>query len=454
MDGWRTRWYVWRAAWLWLAVAALGTAGCKPSPLAGAGSGRSASTVTIHVNPVSSAQFPDGKTWKTAFFTLAEALQAAPDGAEIWLAPGIYRAPAGNLAVGEIHHRQNLRIIGGILPNDTGAETTKPSVLEGKRGTDRLLHVLDVRHSTGISVHHVTVTGGGAGQNASETDASNWGGGIHIQDSQIKLQKVTCESNQAHLGGCLGIRGQSHVEVLDSIFRDNKAKKSEHLSAGSVSDEESAAAFWSWGLGGAVAVDEDGTVVIRNSEFIGNIASVKGGALYGNRCHLRLEEGTKFTNNRAGEKDKIGEGGAVAASRSRLTLQQVTFVANQALQRGGALHAGEASTVQVESSEFRDNKARGDAGAVQLDTGSNLRITNTVFANNMAIQNAAVLQAAGNSSVSVSGSRFTENKAKNGFCAVALMQASQWQEEEGNTYVDNTSLSDSTGEHPPCRGAP
>ncbi|MEM7495212.1 MAG: right-handed parallel beta-helix repeat-containing protein [Myxococcota bacterium] len=438
-----------RKTWLCLAIAC-GTAGCKPPGLAGAGSGRGAVTVTIHVNAVSKARFPDGKTWKTAFPTLAQALQAAPDNAEIWLAPGTYRARAGKLAVGEIHHRKDLRIIGGISPDSTGAETIKPSVLDGKRGTGRVLHVLDVRDSTGISIHHVTVTGGRAGQSADDKDAGNWGGGIFVQDSQVKLQEVTCERNEGHLGGCLGVHGQSRVEVLDSTFRDNQAKKSEDLDKGLVGGDGDIAAIWPWGLGGAVAVEEDGTLSVRGSAFIDNIASAVGGAVYGNRCDLHFAEGTTFTGNRVGEGDKVGEGGAVAASHVRLTLRQATFTGNQAA-RGGALHATMSSTVRVEKCGFRGNKARGDGGAVHLETSSGLFIADAVFTDNTATQNAGVLHITGDSSVAVSSSRFTGNKAGAGICAVALVRASRWREGEGNTYADNASSGDPMGDDSPCR---
>lgn len=103
------------------------------------------------------------------------------------------------------------------------------------------------------------------------------------------------------------------------------------------------------GSGGAVYVNQ-GTVIMNNNTFDGNIANrtagavALGGATGKARCNI-------FKNNSAGK-----EGGAVYVSNDVLVSEHNTWVANKAEESGGAVFVY-AANVNANSDTFAGNQA-------------------------------------------------------------------------------------------------
>ena len=120
-------------------------------------------------------------------------------------------------------------------------------------------------------------------------------------------------------------------------------------------------------------------------------------------------------------------GGAIAASRSTLTLESVNFDGNKAIQGGGALSLSDGAIVSVSKEAVFVNNAASNGGAVYVTGGSNVLCSGkTKFSENNATsrEGGAIYAIDGSSLVWTSASQFLNNNAETSGGALAMYRGS------------------------------
>lgn len=130
------------------------------------------------------------------------------------------------------------------------------------------------------------------------------------------------------------------------------------------------------GNGGALAVSGNlGSVVIQQSAWNQNLASLAGGAIYAT-LPLSIQSATFDWNQASG----VGHGGGAVASTSILSVTGSTFTSNVADTGGATLSLGGVTTVTA--SAFTSNTGRSRAGAV--GGNGNINVSSSTFTSNIA----------------------------------------------------------------------
>jgi predicted outer membrane repeat protein len=183
------------------------------------------------------------------------------------------------------------------------------------------------------------------------------GGGAHrifAATVPVSLSGLVLRNGQATLrSGCLDVVGVTLVEF--SRFEGCRA------GAGSAN-----------GYGGAVTVS--GTLTVRSSEFVGNLArgnggagEQAGGAVYHTGGALRVED-SLFEGNRVEAGSGVGtRGGAISSANGSVEIHRSRFIDNRVEGSeggGGALRCFNATQCAVLRSFFGGNHSGGGGGAV------------------------------------------------------------------------------------------
>jgi len=178
------------------------------------------------------------------------------------------------------------------------------------------------------------------------------GGAVSAKESNVHIWNSTFADNDAYAGGAAFFRG-SNAEIWNSTFTSNEATQK----------------------GGALYVERS-RVAIWDSAFTSNEADY-GGALFVNESPVQIRDST-FTGNKAGD-----YGGAIrvedsSAKDSLLQVWDSTFTGNTASD-GGALFQSNDTSVSLNQTTFVGNEARSD-GAVLYARGDSLLTASTVSA--------------------------------------------------------------------------
>ncbi len=195
--------------------------------------------------------------------------------------------------------------------------------------------------------------------NFTSNNASNVGGAIAGYDKgHIRISSCQFFNNVALRGGAMWFKKSVKVEIVDAMFAHNAAvDKSETMQKNGFDL-----------CGGAIAADDNVTVDVERSQFVGNSASYIGGALcfidnifirsmqnefvnntstFGGAVSLQEKASavflaSAFKNNEAEIKSKVikkdyeGKGGAINVRKSNITIEDCVFSGNKGYQ-GGAL---------------------------------------------------------------------------------------------------------------------
>jgi len=303
------------------------------------------------------------------------------------------------------------------------------------------------------------------------------GGAVWNRYSNITANNTQFVNNEAGSGGAI-YSSVGTVVANQSTFNTNKA----------TSDI---------GKGGAIWTDDE--ISIIKSEFTENTAVVDGGAIYtgfSSRSfdptfagyNINITEST-FDSNTAGSQggaiyttyitnitdsnftaNKAANGGAIfitpdefadfaGVEYSDVTINNVTFDANEALYNGGAIYSN--GTLNVNDSTFTNNKmtthqaaGRNDYGGGAICAFKELNVNNSVFTENLAAHNdveprgdggvaGAILVLNNSQVVSITSSNFTANSGRHGG-AITINNNDVVNTNkvtiDNNNFVENTAL--------------
>ena len=172
------------------------------------------------------------------------------------------------------------------------------------------------------------------------------------------------------------------------------------------------------------AIYSSGTLIVKDSSFIGNYAQKEGGAIFVDSGSISISD-SSFVENSTWLKD----GGAIWSSRP-LTITRSTFLRNavdQSRRDGGAIFST-GSRISISNSTFGENSApNGSGGAIRLAYPiGNSTISNSYFRNNTAEPDSRVIETGLGGAISIdkhsqngsiltiAGSRFDGNRARHG----------------------------------------
>ena len=212
-------------------------------------------------------------------------------------------------------------------------------------------------------------------------------------------------------GGAINIEVQSHLLVLNCVFENNSAE-----------------------TGGAITAQDNVTLDVKGTTFVGNQALYQGGAIAAEQnVTLDMKE-TSFVGNKA-----LKYGGAIEVKQQTyLQITNCVFEDNTCQQLGGAITGTGNVTLDIHKTNFTRNSAVVQGGAIDIDTDAHLRATHCTFNDNYAGQGGAI---AGSfcSVLEINRLYFSENSASSS--AGAIMATNNVTLDiYGITFVGNKAL--------------
>ncbi|MEE5994918.1 MAG: hypothetical protein V3G42_17090, partial [Oscillospiraceae bacterium] len=236
--------------------------------------------------------------------------------------------------------------------------------------------------------------------------------GLSTDDISVNMTNCYFENNSAPHGGAILIKGEN-VHVIDSIFKDNKAKTSyggaiyilgkNAIIANTTFEENMAFKF------GAGIFITGSNASIYKSNFTKNLADV-GAAIYIIGENASIEDSIFDLHN--------VKNGTVYIKGNSSLINQSSFHDN--IGEYGAAVFIEGYGTSIDSSNFTSNNVTKNGGAIYI-IGSNARIIDSSLEFNNAIPDktdisrglGGALYIKGNNNI-VEGSNFTFNTARNG----------------------------------------
>jgi hypothetical protein len=203
-------------------------------------------------------------------------------------------------------------------------------------------------------------------------------------------------------------------------------------------------------VGGAISTRQGSFLIIKNSDFIGNVASMSpgygGGAIYNDQSTYLMLIACNFTSNTGNSGGAVSNAGNVTVSDSNFTnntannggalfnycstlpingytmiVNNCNFNGNCANGYGGAITSN--GILNVDNSNFTGNNvniSNGIGGAINIFSG-NYTDTNSTFINNTACRGGATFSSG---VITITGSKFINNNATNLGGAISTFQSS------------------------------
>ena len=242
-----------------------------------------------------------------------------------------------------------------ILNNDISQEGSSSILIQKSLTIDGNGHTIDAQERSGIlRIRYANITL----RNIIFKNAKSGNiGAIEIYDSECRIVNCSFEDNQGYFDGAAISMLSGSLNLSDCAFRNNKAINKD---------------------GGAVYSLSD-NIYMHNCTFINNSASY-GGAIYSLNCHFI---DCTFKNNSA------DLGGAIYCKGTALTIEFSEFLDNVASNKGGALFLSSVNESNIGFSSFYRNNASLEGGAIFCNN-SNSSIEGSFFINNTALQAGAI----------------------------------------------------------------
>ena len=211
-----------------------------------------------------------------------------------------------------------------------------------------------------------------------------------VYKSNLTLENLKIINGNGTYGGAIKGKANSTIFINNCYFQNNMGVN-----------------------GGAIGSIEDNcNIEILNSTFNNNSASNNGGSVISSALNSNLKiSNSTFINNRINNIE--GKGGALYIGGSTTSSISAKFVDNLALD-GGAIYVARLSKSNITNSIFINNKAgnenkQGDGGAINIGAGDH-QIKTSIFMNNSATNGGAVSVHSGRP-VYISNSAFDKNMA-------------------------------------------
>lgn len=334
--------------------------------------------------------------------TITEALQDAPDGAQINICDGTWTE---NL---EINQSVQLTSMGG--PEQTILDGGDLGSVIHITGGDVVIDGLTITNGSAEGGGGVHLESGNLTLQSSiirDNDA-NWAGGVLVgtEAEFMTIQSTTIQDNEASqiCGGLLAY--YAPLSISNSVISDNSAPSCGALGiyslAMTIEDsliENNTAASYGGGL-----LISSANATLTNTTVIGNESQDTGGGAFIEDSDVVCTDGTTFTENVA----TVAGGGVLLEDSD---IQDCSLANNTADMGGGIAVVTESSgaTQTIQACEIRDNTAISWGGGVYADA-SQLNVNNAIIDANTASYGGGVY-VNNDSTVVMDRSRVSSNEA-------------------------------------------
>jgi len=310
------------------------------------------------VNALNTGRTANGRSWRTAYPTVQQALQRAKAGDEIWVAKGTYKPTSGTDRTASFRLKARVGVYAGFA----GAETRRDqrdwwsnvTVLSGDLGkagdnSDNSYHVVvgaDGAVLDGFAIVDGNGFGSGGRRPASGRSRGRSGGG-----GQTHTTPQNVMSGPSYGQGAGMVNYQCAPTVRNCAFRNNRAFKgggmynmvSKRFPPGRGGRAEPAPKIvnctfisnYALGRGGAVSNDLGTHPTFTSCTFFSNVCDGKGGAMYNDFGCSPTVTNCLFAGNAAYRAGAMGNDGS-----SCPTITNCTFTRNRATDFGAALYQG------------------------------------------------------------------------------------------------------------------
>jgi len=366
----------------------------------------------------------DGTSWDDAYTDLQDALALATDGAEIWVASGVYTPTTGTNRNVSFSLQSGVAIYGGFVATETLRSQrdweNNVTTLSGDLNGDDIGFT-----NNGENSYHVVVAFSGittsaildgftiSGGNANGGSPANMGGGMYCNDSSLTLTNVTFINNTAaqadYGGGMWSI--WVNTGLTNVTFINNTADYGGGMyNRGSNPTLTGTTFISNTAQDGGGMFNLYSSPVLVNVVFSGNTAQ-DGGGMYNTRPHnFPISHPTLTDVTFSGNTAQDDGGGMYNEDNSSPSLTNVTFSGNTAQDGGGIFNLDSSPTLT--GTTFSGNTAWDDGGGMySLDSSPTL--TGTIFISNTAGDGGGMANL-GNSSPSLSATQFISNTAAQG----------------------------------------
>ena len=221
------------------------------------------------------------------------------------------------------------------------------------------------------------------------------GAGVFVDNAaNVTVDGCTFIANGAMRGGGVHAEGNSFVEIINSLFRDQ---------------EVGVCCGYPGGRGGATNVENAATMVIRNSSFYNNTVGAEGlgGAIFGATVALLTVLHSNITSNVAGD---AGGGIAIKEYRNNVIFSNCILESNQAHRGGGVFVSGVAYDEMVNDCKVvKDCRTRRQEGSLYPWRAS-CSMSNMTIMNSSAAATGGALHMEGGFGCNIDDSRIMYNR--------------------------------------------
>lgn len=369
------------------------------------------------VNPTIDANKNDpdyGKSWDKGFKTIQEAIDTVTDGQKIYVAAETYIEP--NLT---IKNKNNITLVGGYkkgeLYEKSGYNFADDEwvVLDGNKKASSLVTI------SGNS-HNINFLGGFVFENVNGKSAMRIEGtdkdrvkdiaivhcrfednlhsglagrGIVIQDAEnIRLDYLDAKNNTAIKGGFIAAQDSRLLFITGGNWNGNKADD----------------------YGGALYLQDVEDLTLQGQTITDNTAK-EGGGIYLQAVKGKIANVNFIENKAQGDPNSQG-GGLALFGREDFTIEDSSFIGNEADGPGGAIVAVDAKIViDFGFAEISKNKAKnGDGGAINIAESTDVKIMGGKYTENSATENGGAIALNGVNNIQITDGVFTDQKAQKG----------------------------------------
>ncbi|TVS08207.1 MAG: hypothetical protein EA423_02020 [Phycisphaerales bacterium] len=329
------------------------------------------------------------------FPTIQEAINAAPNGALIEVAPGTY-----NEAIDFIG--KSLTVVGA----GAGQTTIDASTFNAPAVT--MFGIVDGARIGGVTI----IAGAGVEELADPADPSlgtiTFGGGLYIVDSSAAIRDSVIRDGAVTGSGGGGWVVNSVVQISGTEFRNNSA------------DDTNTNSTLNTGRGGGLGVASGSLLTVTNSLFTENQSSGTGSSISVVLSDASIENSV-FDNNTS-----TGRGAGVGMIAATVDITGCTFTNNTSNSSGGAVSVDN-STANVSDTTFTGNTSVDSRGGAASVLSGVAFFTDCTFTGNISDNNSSnggALNVSGaDTEAFISGCLFEDNSGFNRGGAIFVLSA-------------------------------
>jgi predicted outer membrane repeat protein len=248
------------------------------------------------------------------------------------------------------------------------------------------------------------------------------GGGLYLEDTVAVIRGSAVQANESAVnGGGICAVGSEERQILleDSLVTDNVV----HVPSGL---PRASRTGWAGqvGHGGGLFI-ESGSVHLKGSDVLENLAQGAGGGIFATRARILIEgnpDAVELTGRIAGNTALRGggvllSGGKVGEPVTALRAQNAEFIGNEAKESGGAIAAFRLAYVELHDTLVKQNNASaeyGEGGGIHVTLGCRVKLFTTDVSENQAQFRGGGLSACNSSLRVFDGCEVRGNRCRDG----------------------------------------